>query len=88
MALVKNVLLNPLRDRYNWQGQTMHGGDPGLQLWVRSSITNGMVQMGEIAAQRFDMWYGSYRVAMKVTNVSGTCGAFFWVRKYIMRNFM
>lgn len=57
----------------------MHGGDAGLQLWVGSTLVDGLVPMGEIASKRADMAYGSFRIGMKVTSVSGTCGAFFWV---------
>ena len=79
MALLQNVIENPLRSIFDWGGQGFRGGEPGLQLWVRSSIVDGMVSIGEIAAKRTDVLYGSFRVAMKVTQIHGTCGAFFWV---------
>jgi beta-glucanase (GH16 family) len=38
-----------------------------------------MVRSGEIDSLRRDMRYGSFRVGMKMSDVPGTCAAFFWV---------
>ncbi|KAF2138694.1 glycoside hydrolase family 16 protein [Aplosporella prunicola CBS 121167] len=80
MASLANVIANPLKNSWDWSGEGIHGGDPGMQLWARSEIVEDMVGMGEIVADRTDMLYGSFRVAMKLTAVPGTCGAFFWFR--------
>ena len=53
-----------------------------MQLWVGTAAeaVDGLVSMGEIAAARDDIVYGSFRAGIKVTTVPGTCGAFFWYR--------
>jgi len=78
-ATPRNVVLNPLVSWDTWTGDGVLGGDPGLRVWVNSSLVAGMVPMGEMVSLRDDMIYGSYRINMKVTGTSGTCGAFFWV---------
>lgn len=52
----------------------------GLELTVRAGTTEGMVQGGEIDTARLDVFYGTFRSSMRLTNVSGTVSAFFWVR--------
>lgn len=80
MAARSNVLPNPLKNSRDWAGESENGGDAGLQLIVRSELVDNMVPFGEVAARtREDMLYGSFRVAMKVGSVPGTCAAFFWV---------
>lgn len=90
-AELNNVVANPLTSRWDWGGEGKLGGDPGLQLWVRgknnlsdvdgATTSQGqMVRIAEIDAQRDDMFYGSFRIAMKTSTVPGTCSAFFWVR--------
>lgn len=66
----------------------MSGGDPGLQLWVRGGIPkDGLIPMGEIATSREDMLYGSFRASILVSDIPGTCAAFFWVRRHTRRKF-
>jgi hypothetical protein len=79
MALQTNVLPNPLTNSNGWSGNALHGGDPGLQLFVRAALNNSMVPISEVDSMRTDMLYGSFRVGVKHTSQSGTCGAFFWV---------
>ncbi|KAF2806563.1 concanavalin A-like lectin/glucanase [Mytilinidion resinicola] len=74
-----DVVTNPLKDPYSWAGDSIHGGDAGLQLWAREPI-NSMIPAAEISANRTDILYGSFRVGMKMSKVNGTCGAFFWFR--------
>ncbi|KAK7966975.1 glycoside hydrolase family 16 protein [Apiospora aurea] len=50
----------------------------GLQLVVGSKVVDGMVQNAEIATMGQDYFHGTYRVGLKVTDVPGTCTAFFW----------
>lgn len=77
---VGNVLSNPLKDDKAWAGDAENGGDAGLQLWVRGNHENGLVSGAEFVSIRNDTLLGSYRVGMKLSNSSGTCGAFFFVR--------
>jgi len=79
MAEVGNVIPNPLKDSNAWLGESVNGGDAGLQMWVRANDSNGAVPMAEIDGTRMDLLYGSFRIGMKATSVNGTCGAFFWV---------
>ncbi|CAD0106271.1 unnamed protein product [Aureobasidium uvarum] len=84
-AEIDNVVLNPLPSRKAWGGDGQLGGAPGLQVWVRSQqdllgpAGDQMIRSGEIDSLRRDMRYGSFRVGMRMSNVSGTCAAFFWV---------
>jgi hypothetical protein len=80
---IANVIENPLKNpNDNTSTVSTLGGDAGLQLWVRAppaGETSGLVSTAEVDARRLDMFYGSYRASMKLSSVSGTCGAFFWV---------
>lgn len=65
----------------NIVSNTAFGGNvEGLQLWVRSKVEDGMVSGAEIATNRTDILYGTFRVGMRVTGIAGTCSAFFWYR--------
>jgi hypothetical protein len=77
--VVENVETNPLKDSDSWSGESDHGGDAGLQLWVRGDHAHGFVSGSEMASVRDDALYGSYRVGMKLSGSNGTCGAFFYV---------
>ena len=78
---VTNVVANPLKSQYDWAGNGVNGGDAGLQLFVRGGIPqDGLVPIAEVATEREDIFYGSFRAGMKVTGTPGTCGAFFWVQ--------
>lgn len=76
---LQNVITNPLKDRNAWSGQADHGGDAGLELWVRANHGNGLISGAEMATVRNDSLLGTFRVGMKLSNSSGTCGAFFFV---------
>lgn len=78
-AEAKQVAPNPLKSRYDWAGDGIDGGDAGLQLIVSNPGKSGMIPMGEMATNRSDMRYGSFRAAIQLTGQKGTCGAFFWV---------
>lgn len=60
-------------------GNNDNGAGTGLELLVGGKVVDGMVQNAEIATTELDYFYGTYRVGLKVTNVPGTCTAFFWV---------
>ncbi|KAG5914321.1 hypothetical protein E4U42_000546 [Claviceps africana] len=50
-----------------------------MGLRVGSILTEmGAIAAAEIDSARMDMFWGSYRVTMKLTRTSGTCAAFFW----------
>lgn len=74
-----NIVTNPLKDSNAWSGDAEHGGDAGLELWVRGDHGDGLVSGAEMATRRADALLGSFRVGMKLSNSSGTCGAFFYV---------
>ena len=79
-ASVTNVVANPLKSQYDWAGNGINGGDAGLQLFVRGGVPkDGLIPIAEVATERADIFYGSFRAGMKVTGTPGTCGAFFWV---------
>ena len=79
-ASLANVAANPLRSQNDWTGTGVNGGDGGLQLFVRGGVPeDGLIPMAEVATKRGDLWFGTFRVGMKVTGTKGTCGAFFWV---------
>lgn len=52
----------------------------GLQITVQAGeITNDLVPGGEIDSARTDIFYGTFRSSMKLTDQAGTVSAFFWV---------
>lgn len=51
----------------------------GVELRVKSNVRDGAVLAAEMDTSRRDLHWGSYRAGMKLTKVSGTCAAFFWV---------
>lgn len=81
-ATLQNVVSNPLKskDKNVWTGESLLGGDAGLQLIVRGGVpSDGLIPMAEMTTERNDLYYGSFRAGMKLTGTNGTCGAFFWV---------
>lgn len=77
-----NVVSNPLKKKDGSSGETVRGGDAGVQLIVRGGIPeNGLIPVAEMSSERTDLYYGSFRAGMKLTGTKGTCGAFFWVRR-------
>ena len=84
--LLENIVANPLPPG-QWKTDPAGGGDPGLQLWARSKVQDGLVPTAELASPRDDILYGSFRVGMKVTGVNGTCSAFFWYQYVDSRTF-
>ena len=77
---LENVIANPFKNSKAWSGDAKLGGDAGLQLWVRGNHQDGLVSSAELVSLRNDSLLGSFRVGMKLSNSSGTCGAFFFVR--------
>ncbi|KAK5663978.1 hypothetical protein OQA88_190 [Cercophora sp. LCS_1] len=52
--------------------------EEGLVLTVGSTTVQAMVPVAEIATRRLDMLWGTFRASIKITDVPGTCTAFFW----------
>lgn len=52
---------------------------PGLELRVESQVREDAISGAEMDSTRMDLHWGSYRTGMKMTDVNGTCAAFFWV---------
>jgi hypothetical protein len=85
-----NLVPNYIDNEWNYNGPGVKSIDPGLQLWVRSELLNPsqnvdagqkpLVPSSEIVSQRDDILYGSFRIAMKTTEINGTCTAFFLYR--------
>jgi hypothetical protein len=51
----------------------------GLELYVRKvKPGDEYVSVAEVDSKRTDMLYGTFRAGLKVTDVNGTCSAFFW----------
>lgn len=53
--------------------------DGGLGLTVSHTLVDGMVPVAEIDYYRGDLHYGTFRASLKLSSISGTCAAFFWV---------
>ncbi len=62
------------------RGQITREGSLGVDLVVGSTLVDGSVPVAEMDTVRQDILWGSFRAGMKLTNVGGTCAAFFWVR--------
>ncbi|KAF2873472.1 concanavalin A-like lectin/glucanase domain-containing protein [Massariosphaeria phaeospora] len=75
---IPNVETNAFKQADAWSGESEKGGDAGLKLWVRGDHSRGFVNSAEMASVRDDAAYGSFRVGLKLSAQSGTCGAFFW----------
>lgn len=59
----ENVIVNPIERIWDWGGDGVNGGDPGLQLWVRGEVVEGedgvgYVPTAEIVSERDDILYG------------------------------
>ncbi|KAH9883570.1 glycoside hydrolase family 16 protein [Xylariomycetidae sp. FL2044] len=73
-----NALASTLRDGKVFEGVGSRGGDAGLQLVVAGDVEDGMVAGAQLATTELHYHHGTFRVGMKVTDVAGTCSAFFW----------
>lgn len=60
----------------------LKGNSKGLQLRVNRQLESDSVLVAEVDSARVDLFWGSYRAGMKLTQTSGTCAAFFWVGEY------
>ncbi len=79
-----NLLPNYLLSPSNYVDGGVKNRDPGLQLYVRSSLLQqpadqpALVPLAEIVSERDDILYGSFRIAMKTSPINGTCAAFYF----------
>jgi hypothetical protein len=79
----RNLISNHIDNKWKFSGPGVDGVEPGLQLWVHPKAGDGedaLVPSAEIVSERDDILYGSFRIAMKTTNINGTCSAFFVYR--------
>jgi hypothetical protein len=69
--------LNNVKSNPDPKGHPLIG--TGLDLWVRKvNPGDEYVSVAEVDSKRTDMLYGTFRASLKVTDVNGTCSAFFW----------
>ncbi|KXJ97695.1 glycoside hydrolase family 16 protein [Microdochium bolleyi] len=73
-----NVQSNTIADKSVFTGDGKNGGAAGLQLLVGGRLVNDMVTVSEVATAKPHHTFGTYRASIKVTDVPGTCTAFFW----------
>lgn len=78
---VENVRSNVLADKSASAGDGRDGGSAGLQLVVGGNRVDDMVVVSEVATADQHHTFGTYRASIKVTDVAGTCTAFFWVSR-------
>ncbi|KAI1648527.1 glycoside hydrolase family 16 protein [Daldinia loculata] len=74
----QNVISNIIADEQIFSGSGVKGGDAGLKLVVGSEIKNGMVPCADVSTTDVQYYHGTFRAGIKVTDVPGTCSAFFW----------
>lgn len=83
-ATAANVKSNPLVDNATLSGPGVLGGPAGLQLWVTGGPpVDDLVNTAELATARKDILYGSFRTAVRLTPMNGTCSALFSVSTVI-----
>ncbi|OTA60321.1 glycoside hydrolase family 16 protein [Hypoxylon sp. EC38] len=74
----QNVISNNIANNQVFSGSGSKGGDAGLNLVVKSEIKDGMVTCADVSTTEAHYYHGSFRAGIKVTDVPGTCSAFFW----------
>lgn len=80
--MTENVRSNAVavgQDSRNHSPMGKDGSAAGMQLVVGGQRKGEMVAVAEIDTTRKDMLLGSYRASMRLSDVPGTCAAFFWV---------
>ncbi|KAJ8127698.1 hypothetical protein O1611_g5938 [Lasiodiplodia mahajangana] len=75
---VKNVMSNINKDPKEFGGRGTLGSDAGLLLVVRDVPQEDRVPVAEISTTDLNYFYGTFRAGIKITDVPGTCSAFFW----------
>lgn len=84
LAVEFNVTQQRSRGRFGQSFDASNVAGPvwagdGLRLIVRSEPRDGLIIGAELNSLRADLLYGTYRTAIKATDIPGTCSAFFWV---------
>ncbi|KAK3950900.1 concanavalin A-like lectin/glucanase domain-containing protein [Pseudoneurospora amorphoporcata] len=67
-----------VKDDVEYVDKVGNRASDGLQLLVRKDLVDGMVPVAEVDTARLDLSYGTFRASMKLTDIPGTCAAFFW----------
>ncbi len=76
---LNNVVSNNIADVRVFDQAGEKGGDAGVRLVVGSEIVDDMVTNSEISTTDLNFFYGTFRAGIRLTDVTGTCSAFFWV---------
>lgn len=79
MYTVENIYTDPDPNSNVEDGTDRNGNPAGLDLVVKAGLESNMVPVSEIDSNRTDILFGTFRAGMRLTNVPGTCSAFFWV---------
>ncbi|KAI0881921.1 glycoside hydrolase family 16 protein [Annulohypoxylon maeteangense] len=74
----QNVISNNIANEQVFDGSGTKGGDAGLNLVVKSDIEDGMVTGADVSTTDTHYFHGTFRAGIKVTDIPGTCSAFFW----------
>ncbi|KAI1374622.1 glycoside hydrolase family 16 protein [Hypoxylon crocopeplum] len=74
----ENVVSNNIADEQTFGGPGTNGGDAGLNLVVKSELEDDMVTGADVSTSDVHYFHGTFRAGIKVTDVPGTCSAFFW----------
>ncbi|KAI2626679.1 glycoside hydrolase family 16 protein [Hypoxylon sp. NC1633] len=76
----QNVISNNIAGDQMFSGPGAKTGDAGLQLVVKSEVEDDMVTGADVSTSDVYYFHGTFRAGIKVTDVPGTCSAFFWYR--------
>ncbi|KAI1811127.1 glycoside hydrolase, family 16 [Poronia punctata] len=76
--MIKNVMSDTIKDGSKSEGTGPAGPDAGLHLVVREAKADDRVPVAEISTTGLDYLYGTFRAGIRITDVAGTCSAFFW----------
>ncbi|KAI2470594.1 glycoside hydrolase family 16 protein [Annulohypoxylon bovei var. microspora] len=74
----QNVISNNIANEQVFGESGTKGGDAGLNLVVSSEIQDGMVTGADVSTTDIHYFHGTFRAGIKVTDIPGTCSAFFW----------
>ncbi|CAK7568151.1 MAG: hypothetical protein SEPTF4163_006134 [Sporothrix epigloea] len=78
MYAIDNMQTAVAPNRHIEDGQADDGQPAGLRLLVQPGLVGDMIPVSEIDSSRTDIMYGSFRAGIRLTNITGTCSAFFW----------
>ncbi|KAI0867032.1 glycoside hydrolase, family 16 [Xylaria cubensis] len=75
---IRNVMSNNIKDPSLFDGPGTLGLDAGLLLVVRNVMQEDRVPVAEVSTTGLHYFYGTFRAGIKITDIPGTCSAFFW----------